>query len=109
MRSRSGWSVVVDDRPRVVLDPRAEKDVEAAVDWYDQHASGVGDRFIESLDSVLDTIAEYPEMYPKTEGNIRRALLKRFPYVVYYSFVGHVIRVIAILHTSRRPDYWKDR
>ena len=93
----------------IEFDPRAERDVSAAVEWYDHHHRELGDQFVEKLDALLQQIAEYPRSYRPLESDVRRAILKQFPYAIYYQFTDAAIRVIAVLHTSRRPDYWKDR
>lgn len=91
------------------LDPRAERDVAAAVEWYDQHNRELGDHFVEKLDELLQRITEHPRVYRGIENEVRRGLMKQFPYAVYYQFDDVTVRVLAVLHTSRRPDYWKNR
>ena len=93
----------------IEFDRRAENDVTAAVTWYDQHGSNVGDGFIERLEEVIERFSVHPRLYPQIEGEIRRALMPQYPYAIYYREDKKAIRVIAVLHTSRRPDYWKDR
>ena len=95
----------------VEFDPRAENDVAAALTWYDQHDADIGTQFINKLDEIITTISEMPRVSPKIEGDIRRALMKQFPYSLYYRLDDDmaIVRVIAVLHTSRRPDYWKSR
>lgn len=93
----------------IELDPRAERDVAGAVDWYDEHGSGLGDQFLEDLDDLLDNISQHPRMHRRLDNDVRRGLMNRFPYAVYYQIRETTMRVVAVLHTSRRPDYWKDR
>lgn len=93
----------------IQFDPRATSDLEAAVEWYDEFDIETGDRFISQVDELIDRIARHPSMYRSIEADVRRALLQQFPYAVYYRFDDATIRIIAILHTSRRPDYWRRR
>jgi plasmid stabilization system protein ParE len=95
--------------PTIDFDPRATKDLKAAIEWYDRFAPELGDRFVACLDELLERVARHPSMYRCVEAEARRALLRQFPYAVYYRLDDAVIRIIAILHTSRRPDYWRER
>lgn len=91
------------------FDARAAKDLEAAVEWYDTRGANLGDRFLERVDELLGRLTEHPQLYSTVEDEIRRALVRQFPFAVYYLLEGQTLRVLAILHTSRRPDYWRDR
>ncbi|QDG50970.1 type II toxin-antitoxin system RelE/ParE family toxin [Persicimonas caeni] len=93
----------------VKFDPRASRDLEAAVEWYDVHGDDLGDRFIDGLEELLDRLTSHPSLHAPVEGDVRRALIRQFPYAVYYLPKPNTIRVLAILHTSRRPDYWQSR
>jgi plasmid stabilization system protein ParE len=50
-----------------------------------------------------------PERFPVVRGTCRRALLRRFPYAVYFVPTAEVIQVIACLHASRNPQRWQQR
>jgi plasmid stabilization system protein ParE len=98
----------MDDLP-VVFDSRAEADVETAADWYEEQASGLGVEFIEVLDIVVDRISQQPSLYQRVSRNIRRALLARFPFAVYYQVSSTHVTVLAVLHNRRSPSTWKKR
>lgn len=91
------------------FDPRATRDLEAAVEWYDAHGDDLGDRFLQRLDELLGRVARHPELHSIVEGDVRRALFRQFPYAVYYQSKLDTVRILAILHTSRKPDYWQSR
>ena len=93
----------------IEFDPRAERDVISAVQWYDQQQHGLGDRFAEKLDDLLERIVSQPRSYRRIASGVRRGLLRQFPYAVYYELTNSSVRVVAVLHTSRRPNFWKDR
>ena len=96
------------ERP-IELTDAAINDIEAAVEWYDARSAQLGDEFLDRLDSVFEYVEGQPSIYPEVESGVRRGLLKQFPYAVYYTPGDARIIVIAVLHTSRRPDYWKYR
>lgn len=54
----------------------------------------------------LETIRQFPEACPKIHKAVRRALVKRFPYLIFYLLTPDRIVVLAILHTSRNPANW---
>ena len=43
------------------------------------------------------------------DGDIRRALVKQFPYGVIYSEEQQEILIIAVMHLHRKPEYWRNR
>jgi plasmid stabilization system protein ParE len=58
---------------------------------------------------MVQTIAENPEHFPAIHKDIRRAVLRRFPYAIFYRIVsGHVV-VIACFHGKRNPKDWRSR
>jgi hypothetical protein len=50
-----------------------------------------------------------PLMYPLEIGEIRRCVLRQFPYTLRYAVRGDLIVVVAVSHHHRSPDYWVDR
>jgi len=87
----------------------AADDVLLARDWYDAQSPGLGDSFVGSLEQIVDLVAELPEVFPEIAVGLRRALLSRFPYALYYRLDGSVIDVIACLHTRQSPSRWRSR
>jgi plasmid stabilization system protein ParE len=87
----------------------AAADGSLARDWYDAQSPGLGDSFMDSLEQIVDLVAELPEAFPEIAVGLRRALLARFPYALYYRLDGGVIDVIACLHTQQSPSRWRSR
>lgn len=87
----------------------AASDVSLARDWYDAQSPGLGDDFVASLEYAVDLVEALPEAFPEIAVGLRRALLSRFPYALYYRRDGVVIDVIACLHTRRSPSRWRTR
>lgn len=87
----------------------AAADVSLARDWYDAQSPGLGDAFVGSLEQIVDLIAELPEAFPEIAAGLRRALLSRFPYALYYRLDGSVVDVMACLHTRQSPSRWRSR
>lgn len=87
----------------------AASDVVLAREWYDGQRPGLGDDFVQSLERVVGLVSELPEAFPEIAVGLRRALLGRFPYAVYYRLDGDLVDVIACLHTRRSPGRWRSR
>ena len=87
----------------------AAADVSLARDWYDAQSPGLGDSFVSALEQIVDLVAALPEAFPEIAVGLRRALLSRFPYALYYRLDGSVIDVIACLHTRQSPSRWRSR
>lgn len=94
---------------RLVVRPEAQLDVEEAAFWYDSQQVGLGDRFLEELDELLARVAENPRQFPEIDLGVRRGLLHRFPYAVYFLAEEDLSIVITVLHQNRNPDAWKLR
>jgi len=93
----------------IVLLPWAADDVSRAARWYDRQRPGLGAEFGEQLDRLLDVIAREPLRFPAVHRETRRALLRRFPYALFFQGRRDVVLVVAVLHASRNPKRWRDR
>ena len=92
---------------RLVVGPDAFRDIGSAALWYRDRSTGLGDDFLRSVDATLAQIERSPQRFPLVHHDIRRALLRRFPYAVYF-VVGRddTIFVIACMHMRRDPARW---
>lgn len=93
---------------RLRLRSAAEADVAEAIQWYEEQAPGLGDRFLRSLETTLQRIVENPRLYLEVLPRVRRAPFPRpFPYLVLYTIDGDTISVYAVVHQARHPDRWR--
>jgi hypothetical protein len=81
---------------RVVIFPETQVDLVAAAEWYEEREpdSLIPLELFAEFDDMLELIAEHPEAFPKFDGDVRRAILKQFPYGVYYSIEQDHIAVL---------------
>lgn len=93
----------------VELTRAAEADVGDAAVAYELERPGLGFRFEEEVDRVLAAIAENPRQYQVVAPDVRRGLVRVFPYSVYFTIFVDRARVFAVLHQHRDPDTWKAR
>ncbi len=91
--------------------PEAEEEIEASLRWYERCRRGLGLEFIAALDRALIRIAEKPHEFQqwKDDPRYRRAVLDRFPYLVFFEIRGTEIEVVAVAHAKREPSYWRER
>lgn len=86
---------------RLLAEPRADLDVAATFDWYETEQAGLGEEF--ELRATYHRVADGPLAYQDLRSGVRRALVRRFPYAVYFAVEGEVIVVLAVLHVGRDP------
>lgn len=95
---------------QLVIRRAAELDIEEATDWYEQEEAGLGTKFVNELVSTFTRVRRMPLQFPSVGRSVRRALLGRFPYAIYF-----VLRdedqavIIAVLHQRRDPATWRQR
>ena len=87
----------------LVMRPEAAHDIEDARDWYDAQEPDLGAEFLEEVDATLTRVAELPGGYALVEDDIRRALVRRFPYGVFFIDDGDSIAVLAVFHLAMSP------
>jgi plasmid stabilization system protein ParE len=93
----------------LIFRPSARAEFDAAADWYEHQWPGLGAKFTAAVEVVLDRIVEQPDFYPAVFEDIREALVKTYPYCVYYRLRTGYVSVIAVLHTARDPAIWQSR
>jgi plasmid stabilization system protein ParE len=94
---------------RLIADAEVDRDVAAVFDWYEKEQAGLGHEFLVELRAAYDRIAAGPLKYKDLRSGIRRALLRRFPYVVYFALEENVVVILAVLHAHRDPAEWQRR
>lgn len=94
---------------RVVLRPAARAEFDEAFDWYEARRAGLGSQFVASVEQAFDRISRNPLLHGTVYGEVRCALVRRFPYGVYYLVEEERIVVLAVFHSSREPKVWQGR
>jgi plasmid stabilization system protein ParE len=93
----------------VRLRPEAEQDLAESARWYEDQRPGLGQEFLDEALATFAAIAERPLASAAVYGSLRRALLHRFPFGVFYLVDGDGAVVIGVIHGSRHPRRWKSR
>jgi toxin ParE1/3/4 len=87
----------------------AELDVAEVQLWYESQRSGLGAEFHSEVSQVIDRLAETPLIYQAMHRDVRRALVRRFPYLIWYRVLGEIVTVLACTHGSQDPARIKTR
>lgn len=93
----------------LVVRPLAEEDLGEAFLWYEDQLPGLGHEFLRAVDAAFAAIQRGPERYPLVYRDLRRVLVRRFPYKVYFAARAGRIEVLAVIHGRRHPRRWRRR
>jgi plasmid stabilization system protein ParE len=95
---------------RTALRLEAELDILNAARIHEKSRVGYGSRFLDAVETCLDAIASEPASFPEVELGVRKALLRRFRYVIYFRILDEdVIDVLAVAHHRQHEDAWRSR
>ena len=89
--------------------PEAEQDAAQAYVWYEKQEPGLGEEFLRCVDACIHFIRRNPEIYGVVHENYRRAVVRRFPYVIFYEYSDNTIIVYSVFHCSQDPKKWRSR
>ena len=87
----------------------AEADIEDVVAWYQGISAGLDAEFTRALEVCFWAIRRNPDLYPVVHKNVHRALLRKFPYAVFYFVFDDTVVILACFHMKRDPRDWQSR
>ena len=93
----------------IIFLPPAEEEMLDAARFYESRVHGLGREFLAEVQHAAQRITEHPEAAPPIRGNIRRRLIKRFPFGILYINDPDEIVIVAVMHLRQRPGYWRGR
>lgn len=91
------------------LTPPAEADIRDIYEWYGEQDLELPAAFKNSLDQTFRQLLQHPLGHPRVHADVRRVLLRRFPYCVYYIVADPEIAILGVFHGRRDPSVWKSR
>lgn len=90
--------------------PAVERDLADVRDYYEQRSPGLGREFVDEFEKQVLRIASAPTRWMVVTRDIRRSLMRRFPYVIYFRTVApDRIRVTVVKHQRRHPQHGRER
>ena len=93
----------------ILFRAEARAELLRARDWYESRQPALGAAFAAEIDHVVEQPRLSPERYPVVHRDIRRALVRRFPYGIFYQVSASGIVVLSISHLKRNPRRWQSR
>ena len=95
---------------QAIFHPVARRELVEAIAYYNAERQGLGSEFREEVQRVLALLTRFPGLGQPVRGSVRRMMLSRFPYHIYYRHLASgTLRILAVAHNRRRPVYWVGR
>jgi toxin ParE1/3/4 len=94
---------------RYEFHPEALEEYEEAALYYVDREPVLGLRFVDSVEECIRRILEAPMRWRVVEEDVRRCLTHVFPFAVLYTVEPEYVLIVAVMHCSREPGYWKRR
>lgn len=89
--------------------PEADIELHEAIEWYAHKKLGLDTEFMRCVDETISRIRRNPRMFPIALRNARKAMVRRFPYTIFYEIGEKEIMVLAVFHSKRNPKVWQKR
>lgn len=94
---------------QIIIRPEAAREVQEAFDWYEDRDGGLGAEFLRAADACMQNVQRNPFAYQTVYQEVRRVLLRKFPYALFYLVTDESIIVLACFHMKRDPIDWLRR
>lgn len=91
------------------IHPFAELDIKHAKEWYNGKSDYLGDEFFTEVEKTISQLLHNPKQFPILTKNIRKAVVKRFPFCIFYIVGANTVDLYSVFHNSRNPQVWKKR
>jgi plasmid stabilization system protein ParE len=87
----------------------AEADIAEAYQYYESCRENLGSEFILCIEESISRIENNPRQYKTIYKNVHRALVRKFPYGIYYVLINEQIVILGVLHARKNPKHWQSR
>ena len=94
---------------KVSYHPKAADEYDEAIDYYEDCQTGLGKQLTQEIDASIKLILAFPTAWTLLEGEVRRILIRRFPFGLLYISRDEEIYILAVMNLNRNPNYWKTR
>jgi plasmid stabilization system protein ParE len=94
---------------RVRFEPDAAEELAEATSYLADRSPHAAERFLADIAGAKTLLLQFPNVGSPIRGNLRRLLLRIFPYQLIYSVDGGETRIHAVAHLKRKPEYWRKR
>lgn len=93
----------------IVMRPQAQVEFDEGCAWYSKKKPGLGAAFAQNVQATLNSLVANPKIHQRVYGEVRRAVVQKFPYAVYYYIEGVEVVVLSVFFTKRDPRDWQER
>ena len=93
----------------LIINPFAEEDIKESMEWYNLQKEKLGEEFFQEIKKTAFSIKENPFQFEEIKNEIRQAIIKRFPFLMFFYIDGSTINIFAVFHQKRNPRIWKKR
>ena len=93
---------------RYAFHPDALTEYAEAVQYYAEQRVEIAQAFIDAIEDAVYRLRESPTRYSTTNEDVRRCMTRKFPYGILYTIEQDYILILAVMHCSREPGYWKN-
>ncbi len=94
---------------RVIYTEEAGDEVAESYTWYESREPGLGEDFLRCVEACVFNIRRHPHIHPIAVEEFRRALVRRFPYEVFYELAPDTLMIYSVFHCSQDPQIWRKR
>ena len=91
---------------QLIIEPRAETDGRKAYWVYEDKVPGLGDQFLLCVDAAFERAKRTPKLYPPIHGDLRRVLVRRFPFAAFFIISARNVHILALLPCAIDPEVW---
>lgn len=93
----------------LVVQPEAEHDLIEAFRWYESQRRGLGHEFLLQVGAGFGHLGQYPLACPELYRGVRRHIIRRFPYKVFYKVEQKTVIILAVVYGGRDLQWVKKR
>lgn len=80
-------------------------EIEDAKEFYNLQKPTLGDTFKNDVKKTIENIKNFPNLYPNITNELKRTVLHRFPYSIFYAITNDTILILSVAHQHRKPFY----
>lgn len=90
---------------KIILSEQAKFEIEDSEEYYNLQQENLGNTFKSDLKDSIRNIEKFPNLYPNINEKIKRSVLHRFPFSIYYTVKTDYILILSVAHQHRKPYY----
>lgn len=94
---------------QIIVRREAEADIRDAFSFYESCRPSLGNEFLLCMEAGMNAACRTPSQYRVVHKEVRRVIVHRFPYGIYYMIRGNRVIVLAVMHARRNPSAWQQR